>query len=619
LRAPLPPDTSDGAPWKQRYRARRIAHVSVAPHDRRHGMVIHNGTGTLQAYAWDLTSGTLSQLTHAATGTVLAHLVADGTGVLFVQDQGGNEVGHWVRVPFSGGTAQDLTPSMAPYSSWTVAASPDGSAYAIAVAGDDGTSVLRVESNDPDEPSTPNGVEEEAAPLVHVKGLVLDQVFSADGSFLAMLSSEPTGSNTYALVALDARTGEEIGRLWDGPPSSVTSLLASPVPGDARVAGTSDVSGRPLPFVWDVQTGDRRDLSSPESGAITLLDWSEDGDRLLLWGTDRAVARVFVYDLKRDEIESLDHGVSGHATLVGPGGGFGPDGEIVVLRDTPRAPSEVVGLSNEAERVLVPATDVPAGRPWRSVSFPSSDGAPIQGWLCSPDGEGPFPTVLSVHGGPESVTTEAYSPFVLAWVDHGYAVLCLNYRGSITFGREFQQQIWGDLGHWEIEDMAAAAGWLVDTGVAQPRGVLLSGGSYGGYLTLLGLGRRPDLWAGGVAEVAVADWVGMYEETADTLRAYQEQIFGGAPDAVPDLYRRASPITYVEALDAPLLVFQGSNDTRCPPGQFRGYEERARDLGKDIEVEWFEAGHIGPDLEDDIAFQERALSFAHRVFAGRSV
>ncbi|MDP9185674.1 MAG: prolyl oligopeptidase family serine peptidase, partial [Actinomycetota bacterium] len=253
------------------------------------------------------------------------------------------------------------------------------------------------------------------------------------------------------------------------------------------------------------------------------------------------------------------------------------------------------------------------------VSFPSSDGTSVQAWVVSPDVDGPFSTILHVHGGPEAVTTEGYSPSIASWVDHGYAVASLNYRGSVTFGREYQQAIWGDLGHWEIEDLAATASWLVEEGIARPRGIVLTGGSYGGYPTLLGLGRRPDLWAGGVAYVAVGDWVRMYEESAGTLRAYEEQIFEGPPDAKPDVYRRASPITYVGDLDAPLLVFQGSNDSRCPPGQFRAYEAAARAAGKSIEVEWFDAGHIGPNTEQRIAFQERSLAFTYEIFAGASV
>jgi len=265
-------------------------------------------------------------------------------------------------------------------------------------------------------------------------------------------------------------------------------------------------------------------------------------------------------------------------------------------------------------RTIVQQDAPPAAAPLRTVSFPSTDGTLIQAWVGEPEGDGPFPTILSIHGGPEGVSSDVYGPRLASWLDHGYAVCALNYRGSITFGREYQQAIWGDIGHWETEDLAATAAWLVDQGIAAPRSIVLTGGSYGGYLTLLGLGRLPALWAGGVAIVAVGDWVRMYDETADALRAYQEQMFGGPPDELPERYRVASPITYVDDVAAPVLVIQGSNDTRCPPGQFRAFEEAALAAGKTIEVEWFEAGHIGPSMEQIVEQQERSLAFAARLF-----
>jgi dipeptidyl aminopeptidase/acylaminoacyl peptidase len=284
------------------------------------------------------------------------------------------------------------------------------------------------------------------------------------------------------------------------------------------------------------------------------------------------------------------------------------------MRHRATEPATVVALEADGERVIVGDPDAPPAAPWRSVSIPSSGGVQVQAWITQPEGDGPFPTVLHVHGGPEAATIEMYSAEIAAWVDHGYAVCALNYRGSTTFGRDYQQALWGELGRWETDDLAATAAWLCETGIARPGGIVLTGASYGGYLTLLGLGRLPDLWAGGIAWVAVADFVRLYDESADTLRAYVEQIFGGLPDAKPEIYRSASPITYVGDLAAPLLVFQGANDTRCPPGQFRAYEDAARAAGKDIEVEWFEAGHIGPTVEQTIAFQERSLAFAHGLF-----
>jgi dipeptidyl aminopeptidase/acylaminoacyl peptidase len=96
----------------------------------------------------------------------------------------------------------------------------------------------------------------------------------------------------------------------------------------------------------------------------------------------------------------------------------------------------------------------------------------------------------------------------------------VNYRGSTTFGKAFERAIWGRLGMVEVEDLVAARNWLVEQQIAEPEAVLLTGWSYGGYLTLQTLGRYPDLWAGGMSGIAIADWTTMYEDDAETLRGY---------------------------------------------------------------------------------------------------
>ena len=102
----------------------------------------------------------------------------------------------------------------------------------------------------------------------------------------------------------------------------------------------------------------------------------------------------------------------------------------------------------------------------------------------------------------------------------------------------------------------------------------MTGWSYGGYLTLMGLGKRPDLWAGGMAGIAIADWTVQWEDTADTLRGYQEALFGGTQRDVPDRYRASSPISYAEQVRAPVLIIQGRNDTRTPARPVEMYERK---------------------------------------------
>jgi dipeptidyl aminopeptidase/acylaminoacyl peptidase len=96
--------------------------------------------------------------------------------------------------------------------------------------------------------------------------------------------------------------------------------------------------------------------------------------------------------------------------------------------------------------------------------------------------------------------------------------------------------------------MVAARDWLVQQGIARPDQILLTGWSYGGYLTLQALGKRPDLWAGGMAGIAIADWSLQYEDSADALKGVMVAFFGGTPEEKPDQYAASSPITYPDHL-----------------------------------------------------------------------
>lgn len=267
---------------------------------------------------------------------------------------------------------------------------------------------------------------------------------------------------------------------------------------------------------------------------------------------------------------------------------------------------------------MLSVSDEMVGRPWRSVGFTSSGGQDIQGWLGVPEGDGPFPAIIEVHGGPASWVSEEYSPESQAWLDHGYAYLTINYRGSSSFGREFEEVVYGDPGHWEIDDMVAAREWMVRSGVGAPDRILLKGFSYGGYLVLQALGTRPGLWAGGIAESGIADWRLNYEDVADNMKAWQEAILGGRPAEMPARYADRSPITHAERVQAPVLVIHGLNDSRCPVRQMEAYLEKMHALGKSIQSHWFDAGHGTLVAQERQRHQELMLRFAERVISSAS-
>ena len=391
--------------------------------------------------------------------------------------------------------------------------------------------------------------------------------------------------------------------------------LFSPIPGDPRLVCSSSASGVERPLIWNTLTGDCIPLHLDGiPGAIEPHAWSDDAEQLLLCQVYQAQFQLYRYEVSTHTAVKLAHPVGTLGWWTG--GYFAPNGEIWVTWEDFAHPPRLIALDQETgafKREVLSAGELPAGISSRSVTLISENGDMIQGWLAVPDGEGPFPTVLETHGGPTSVRSSRFSPRGQSWLDHGFAFFTLNYHGSITFGKDFEKSIWGNLGDLEIQDMAAVYKWLVENKIAQPDAVLLTGESYGGYLTLQALGRRPELWAGGMAEIAIADWKIMYEDEAESLRGYLRALFGGEPDEVPEAIRKSSPITYAENIRAPIQVIQGENDTRTPARQLRLYEEKLKSLGKQIEVHWFNAGHGSHAQEQQIEHQELQLNFAYRV------
>ncbi len=612
-------DTSSGQ-WKQRLRAPATGGAQLAPLAPERGLVTKSHNGMPQLHAWSVPAGEFRPLTDKPSGVSFGLLSPDGSYVYYLDDTKGSEIGQYRRVPFDGGPAEAVTPLLPPYSASatpfpqpSLGFSASGNAFAFRFNDASGYNLCYLAIAANSTLGTPK--------LLYTnKRLFRTPVLSEDGQITVVAASERTGKQQYHLFAFNTN-GKVLNTLEDGPDSSLEPIAFRPVAGDTRVAASSDRTGVRRPLLWNAATGEVTNLPLPGVGGdMVPVHWSPDGSRLLLCQTFQAAQRLYSFDLETMTAIRLNH-PNGSFPIFGTlGAFFGSDGrEIWGQWGNAQTPSHLVALDGETGEYLrdvLPPADLPPGRLVQSVQFASSDGVMVQAWLCLPDGDGPFPAILETHGGPHDVVKETFGMGSL-WAESGFAWLSVNYRGSTTFGREFLQKIWGDAGHWELEDMVAARDYLVDKNIAIPDKILLTGGSYGGYMTLLGLGKRPELWAGGMALVAIADQTLTWEDSSGLLQGITTASFGGTPSEKPDLYRAASPLTYAEAVQAPLLVIQGKNDTRCPPRQMEVYEAKMRELGKDIQVVWFDAGHGSGDREQVIGWYDRMLAFAKRVIESK--
>ncbi len=275
------------------------------------------------------------------------------------------------------------------------------------------------------------------------------------------------------------------------------------------------------------------------------------------------------------------------------------DGSTVLEAPGLRAPDSV-----PVEDVWV---DGPGGRIHALVQRPAPGEA---------GASGPFPTVFEIHGGPTWHDSDSFAAGPAAWLDHGFAVVRVNYRGSTGYGREWTDALKHRVGLIELEDIAAVREWAVSSGLADPARLVLTGGSWGGYLTLLGLGTQPDAWTVGIAAVPVADYATAYADEMEALKALDRTLFGGSPQEVPERYEMSSPLTYVDRVTAPVYLSAGMNDPRCPIRQIDNYVERLRALDKPHEVYRYDAGHGSLVVEERIKQVRLELAFALRHVGG---
>ncbi len=203
------------------------------------------------------------------------------------------------------------------------------------------------------------------------------------------------------------------------------------------------------------------------------------------------------------------------------------------------------------------------------------------------------------------VTVDGYTPAAQAWLATGVGYPALNYRGSVSFGRDFREGFLGTIGDREIEDIETAVTWLVNEGYAHKNQVFITGPSYGGFLSLLSVGRLPDLFAGAFAFVPMADWTTAYADMNPALQAAWRAFLGGAPEDALERYHRASPISYIADVRAPVWIRHAVYDTRTPANQVYRYATEPQNAGGDVLLEWYDGGHETFSRTDDIAEHAR--------------
>ncbi|GAA3748978.1 S9 family peptidase [Salinactinospora qingdaonensis] len=583
-----------GEHWQDRFRAAKISLPSWARNAPQRCLFRSNASGTWEIYTWDRESGEQRQATKRRQGTMVGVLDPTGEWVWWFDDTDGDEFGVWRRQPFMGGLDDLAVPGLEPSYAAGLALGASGVAL-VGRSTDDGFDVRL---------SVP-GAEPRTVYSHRQEGWLAD--LSADESLFAIAHSEHGDSRHMAVRVLrmdtDSGAVETVADLWDGPHKDLSPVGFAP--DDSRLLLLHERHGRLEPLILDAITGAEHEIHLDLPGDL-LADWYPDGASLLIEQDYHARSQLFRYDLASGELISLEV-----ARGLVSAAGARPDGTVEYVWSSSAEPP-VVRDTTGTVVLSAPGTPAPASVPVTDAMVPGPGGE-IHALISTPEaGTAPHPTVFIVHGGPQAQDFDTFAPDVAAWVDHGFAAVRVNYRGSTGYGSAWRDALEGRVGLTELEDVKTVRDWAVQSGLTDPERIVIEGGSWGGYLALLGAGVYPDSWGAVIAAVPIADYITAYADEMEALRAFDRSLFGGSPDEVPELYRRSSPLTYADDVAAPVLILAGENDPRCPIRQIDNYIERLAELGKPHEVYRFDAGHGSLVVEEHIRHMSVELDFALR-------
>ncbi len=523
----------------------------------------------------------------------------DGKWIAYQQDAGGNELWDVYAVSSSGGTPIDLTNTSdireeAPR--W----SPDGRTIALNYKPKDGMvydlalldwSTRRVSK-----------LTHEATPDHGWSSVA----WSPDGKTLYAnrVDINFTDADVYAVdvasgatTNLTAHKDKVINVATSLSPDGKTLLVSSDAKGGFLNVALLDVATKRLTWAtdtkWEANAGD----FSPTGQSFTYR-LNADG-----------MTNVYVVDPATMHATRvpMDPGFTGFAAYPTS---FAPSGDrLLIAHESSTRPGDfwVYTIASRTTHQLTHSAIASlngAALPSAHIAhYRSFDGKMISALLWVPNNlqrTAAAPALVLPHGGPTGQDVDSWSPDIAALVSRGYVCIAPNVRGSTGYGMDFQKANYKDLGGGDLQDEVYATKFLVATGYVDPKRIGITGGSYGGFMTLMAIGKVPDIWAAAVEEYGIINWSTMVHRSDPSLQQYIIGLLGD-PEKDKKVYEATSPITFIHDVKAPLLVLQGDNDPRVPKEEAEQVVDLLTKDGKTVEAHYYAGeGHGFSKRENQI-------------------
>jgi dipeptidyl aminopeptidase/acylaminoacyl peptidase len=576
-------------------------------------------------------NGEPTQLTNGPNGDSDPQWSPDSKLVAFVSKRGGDKCQIWV-IPMAGGEARQLTYTKngASKPRW----SPDGKRIAFLIREEDSEAeekrkkakddpvivektdfkqahlwVIDVETMDhepellfklPEKGSDKADEEEKDKSHRLTEGdfHVTDPQWSPDGKQIAFVSSPSpkadhlmfdttihiVNTETKAIRKLTPYDGGELAPRWSPDGKRVAFLYrmddANPLQKDIYV----------IPSEGGTPTNLTLDFDRSEAALV----WSPDGELIYFEAADQVRRHLYAVPENGGEIRQITHGDCVMTTMS-----IADDGDTYLChREMPESPAGLcIGSmqAGELKRVveLNPQVADFALAETRVVQWKSSDGLGIEGLLHLPVGyeEGEsYPLIVAPHGGPNGAVAFRFDASTHYFCGEGFAVFEPNFRGSDGYGRDFAKGNYEGWGIGDYNDIMTGVDYLIEQGIADPERIVVSGWSYGGYMTAW-IVTQTDRFRAACDGAGLSNLVSMYaqHDIPSFLQLYFENV---PPYNQMEMYRRHSPISYIHQAKTPTLILHGAEDKRVPVPQAEEFYVGLKSVGVDVEfVKYPREGH----------------------------
>jgi dipeptidyl aminopeptidase/acylaminoacyl peptidase len=441
-------------------------------------------------------------------------------------------------------------------------------------------------------------------------------IWSPDGKRIVYTQQQAKGTDSNILVAdvatgrsdlLTPHEGEQLYYANDFSPDGKMLLITSNAASGYDNVGLLDIASKKISWLtkdkWEIRGG----------------GFSPDGKHVTWMANVEGNTDIYVHDIVTGRTTALPL-PAGVNDLSGEPSAFSKDGSgLLYSHNGPNAPGDLwvyqpgTGKSRQVTHSLVAGVRSEDMVEPFLVHYPSRDGKwTISAFVYVPYNmvrNGLNAAIVYVHGGPTSQSVNSFNRFIQHMVNQGYMVIAPNYRGSTGYGKDFQHANLFDMGGGDLQDVLAAADFIKQTGFLDPKKIVLMGGSYGGYLTMMGVTKAPDIWAAGVPIVPFVNWFTEIENE-DPVLQQSDLATMGDPEKNKELFHDRSPIFFADQITAPLLLLAGGNDPRCPKEEAQQVVDAIKKRNGKVEYKAYEnEGHGFARVENQIDAYQRVSGF----------